>query len=50
MNILDNFRSIFLGFIFFVRRSIDVLDPENHPRSDKIMTGPKSYSTNGQAI
>ena len=36
MRILDNFKNIF--FIFGVRRSIDVLDPENRPGSVKIRT------------
>ena len=39
MNILDKFKCILFCFhIFVARRSIDILDPENQPRTGKITT------------
>ena len=43
MNFLGNFQVfLFVFFIFCVRRSIDVLDPENQPRSGFIRTGSRA--------
>ena len=49
MNNLDYFkRFIFYFYTFSVRRSIDVLDPENQPGSDLIWTGSGSRAYKGR--
>ena len=48
MNILDNCKSLpFCVHTFGVRRTIDVLDPENHPGSNKIRTGSGALGLTG---
>ena len=48
MNILDNFKIIlFCYHTFGVRRTIDVLDSENQPRSGNIQTGSEALGLTG---